>query len=111
MHEMCTLVDSNTQVSLQDDDRGLMNVFTGIVVTAEQTKDMLSFRQVGIQAYKQYISTRILQSPSHANTTLRCNQLLTMGTYLVTHNFTCEKVLFIKFKGLGSVTACFYLYV
>jgi len=58
----------------------LMNVFTGQVATAEQTKDMLSFRQVGIQAYKQYISTRILQSPSHTNTTLRRNKLLTMGS-------------------------------
>ena len=61
---MCTLIIGNKQFIIQDKNRGLLNVFTNQVATPEQAHDMLSFRQIGLQAYQQYITTRILHTSS-----------------------------------------------
>ena len=52
------------------------------MATPEQTVDMLSFRDiyVGLQAFRQYVNTRIIQRPSQANAPLRRQKLLTMST-------------------------------
>ena len=40
---MCGLMDSGKLVSVQDDNRGVVNVFSGQVATPEQSVDMMSF--------------------------------------------------------------------
>ena len=45
-------------------NRGLVNVFTGQKATPEQTKDMLTFHQIGDQSFQHYVKHRILQQPS-----------------------------------------------
>ena len=40
----------------------------------------MSFRQVGMMAYKQYITTRLLEMPSHINAPLRHQKLLIMSS-------------------------------
>ena len=46
--------------------------------TPEQSKDMLTFREIGMQANEQYVTHRILQSPS-LNAPVRRHRLLTMA--------------------------------
>ena len=41
IHEMCALVDSSKMMSPQEEDRGIMNAFTGQLATVEQTKDVV----------------------------------------------------------------------
>ena len=77
---MCTLIIGNKQFIIQDKNRGLLNVFTNQVATPEQAHDMLSFRQIGLQAYQQYITTRILHTSSAINAPLRRHRLLTMSS-------------------------------
>ena len=77
---MCSLITGNKQFITQDNNRGLLNVFTNQVATPEQAHDMLSFRQIGLQAYQQYITTRILHTSSVINAPLRCHRLLTMSS-------------------------------
>ena len=80
VQKMCALIMTNKLVSIQEENRGLLNVFTGYVATPEQTTDMLSFRQIGLEVFQQYINTRILQTPSCASAPLRRRKLLTMST-------------------------------
>ena len=80
IQKMCTLISSNELVSIQQENRGLLNVFTGQVTTPEQATDMLSFRCIGLEAFQQYINTWILQTPSCASAPVRCRKLLTMTT-------------------------------
>ena len=49
------------------------------MATLEQANDMLSFHQIGLQAFKQYITTRILQKSSLVNAPLRRHKLMTMS--------------------------------
>ena len=77
---MCGLIESSRLVSVQQENRGVVNVFSGQVATPEQSVDMMSFRQVGMVAYRQYITTRLLEMPSHINAPLRHQKLLTMST-------------------------------
>ena len=74
------IIDVNKLVSIQEGNRGLVNVLSGQVATPEQTVDMLSFRDTGIQAFRQYVTTRIIQRPSHTNAPIRHQKLLTMST-------------------------------
>ena len=55
-------------------------MFTGQVATPEQATDMLSFWCIGLEAFQQYINTRILQTPSCASAPVRRRKLLTMAT-------------------------------
>ena len=61
-------------------NRGLLNVFCALNATPEQLHDMLTFYEVGIQAFKQYITCYILQNPTSTNAPLRRHKLLTMAT-------------------------------
>ena len=77
---MCGLIESSKLVSVQQENRGVVNIFSGQVATPEQSVDMMTFRQVGIVAYKQYITTRLIEMPSHINAPLRRQKLLTMSS-------------------------------
>ena len=65
---------------MEQNSRGVVNVFSGQVATPEQSVDMMTFRETGIKAYRQYISTRLLEVPSHANAPLQRQKLLTMSS-------------------------------
>ena len=67
---MLNIVYPNKLVSIQEENRGRVNVFSGQVATPEQTVDMLSFRDIGLQTFRQYVNTRIIQRPSQANAPL-----------------------------------------
>ena len=58
--------------------RGVVNVFTGVAATPEQTHDLLNARSIGEQHYEYYISRHILQTPS-TTAPLRKAHLLTMA--------------------------------
>ena len=77
---MCALISFNELVSIQQENRGLLNVFTGQVATPEQARDMLSFRCIGLEGFQQYINTQILQTPSCTSAPVRRRKLLTMAT-------------------------------
>ena len=61
-------------------NRGMLNVFSAYKATPEQSHDMLTFYEVGMQAFKQYVACYILQNPTSTNATLRRHKLLTMAT-------------------------------
>ena len=77
--EMCALVVANNLFNVQSHGRELLNVFTGQLATHEQTCDMLSFRQVGEQAFQNYVKYHILQCPSSDKVPLRRHKLMTMA--------------------------------
>lgn len=60
-------------------NRGLVNTFTGQKALPEQSTDLLSFRQVGTQAFEQYVTHRLLNLPSPINALVRRRKLLTMA--------------------------------
>jgi len=84
IQKMCSLISTNKLFSVQEENRGLLNVFTGQFATPEQTTDMLSFQQIGLESFKQYVNTRILKTPSCASAPLRRRKLLTMGSFRTT---------------------------
>lgn len=59
-------------------NRGLVNIFSGLKATPEQTFDMMNFRQIGHTNFINYINHSILKIPS-TDTTVRQNKLLTMA--------------------------------
>ena len=61
-------------------NRGLLNVFIGQAATYQQSHDMLSFREIGKQAFEDYVLYRILMRTSPANAPIRCHKLVTMAT-------------------------------
>ena len=71
--------NKNMLIETIDSNRGLVNVFTGIIATAEQTQDLLDAREFGQRDYLQYVSHHILQTPSVANPPVRKRRLLTMA--------------------------------
>ena len=79
IQSMCLLINTNKLFATQQSNRGLSNIFTGQLATLEQTNDMLSFRDIGKQAFKQYINTRILHKPSSTSAPLRRHKLMTMS--------------------------------
>ena len=52
--------------------------FSGEKATLEQETDMLTFHQIGTQAYLDYVQHHILHQPSSVNAPLRRHRLLTM---------------------------------
>ena len=76
---MCSEIDTSKLVGIHE-TRTLVNVFSGQVATPEQTTDMLSFREIGVRAFKQYVETRIIRRSSSVNAPLRRQKLLTMST-------------------------------
>ena len=77
--QLCTIAIENNLFCIQPNNRELMNVFTGQLATHEQTCDMLSFRQIGEQAFQNYVKYHILQHPSSAKSPLRQHKLMTMA--------------------------------
>ena len=71
IQKMCALISFNELVSIQQENRRLLNVFTGQVATPKQATDMLSFRCIGLEAFQQYINTQILQTPSCTSAPVR----------------------------------------
>ena len=62
IRQVCSLVHSNHLLPPKlEYNRGLVNVFTGQKATPEQTKDMLTFHQIGDQSFQHYVKHRILQ--------------------------------------------------
>ena len=78
--EMCSLVESNKLLDVVQKNRGVVNVFIGQVATPEQSVDMMTFRETGIVAYRQYISTRLLEVPSYAKAPLQSQKLLAISS-------------------------------
>ena len=81
--QICAVVVANNLFSVQTNGRDLLNVFTGQQATHEQTCDMLSFRQVGEQAFRNYVKFHILQCPSSTKAPLRQHKLMTIVTTLL----------------------------
>ena len=78
--QMCNLVVTNGLFpNSQENDRGLLNVFSGQQATHEQTNDMLSFYEIGKTAYQNYVRYHILQNSS-VKVPLRQHKLMTMAT-------------------------------
>ena len=74
--KMCMELTTKRLLPLQlQSNRGIVNTFSGQKATPEQSKDMLTFREIGMQAY---VTHRILQSPS-LNAPVRRRRLLTMA--------------------------------
>lgn len=70
--------------------RGVVNVFTGVNATPEQTHDLLNARSIGEQHYRNYISHHILQTPS-TSAPLRKARLLTMAPPKMTKTKLSQK--------------------
>ena len=69
--KMCMEITIKRLLPLQlQSNRGIVNTFSSQKVTPEQSKDMLTFHEIGMQAYEQYVIHRILQSPSFFKKTL-----------------------------------------
>ena len=80
IQSMCSLINTNKLLSIQQSNRGVSNIFTGQLATLEQAHDTLSFCQTELQAFKHYITTRIPHKSSSTNAPLRCHKLMTMST-------------------------------
>jgi len=66
-------------VGVHQNNRELTNVFNGQVATPEQAADMMRFRDIGLEANKHYINTRLIHS-NMMNVPLRRQRLLTMSS-------------------------------
>ena len=75
---MCLLIQTNKLLCIQSTNRGTLNVFTGQKATQEQATDMLAFRDIGTQAFQDYVKHQILQQSCSTKPTLRRHKLLTM---------------------------------
>lgn len=68
IEENITMIDNiakrNMFSHLQENNRGLMNVFTGVVATPEQHHDMMNFREIGLEYFKHYVNYHLIKSPS-----------------------------------------------
>ena len=73
IQKMCSKIDANKLVSIQEENRGLMNVFSGQVATPEQTVDMLRIFQrhsiTGIQTVCQYQNNTKAKSSKRSTST------------------------------------------
>ena len=59
-------------------NRGLVNVFSGLKASPEQSHDLLNFREIGTTDLINYVNHRILKIPS-TNAPKRKNKLVTMA--------------------------------
>ena len=89
--QMCNLVVTKGLFPTNPhNDRGLLNVFTGQQATHEQTSDMLSFYQIGENAFQNYVKYHILQTSS-VKAPLRQHKLITMATTKVHKTHSTHK--------------------
>ncbi len=82
-------------------NRGLINAFSNIKATPEQSHDMLNFRKIGSCDLDNYINHFILKKPSTA-APVRKNKLLTMAPL----NKVTQKHINQKEKELKQITKC-----
>ena len=59
-------------------NRGLVNVFSGLKASPEQSHDLLNFREIGTTDLVNYVNHHILKIPS-TNAPKRKNKLVTMA--------------------------------
>ena len=59
-------------------NRGLVNTFSGVKATSEQRADLLNFREIGGKDLKNYVNHHVLNSPG-TNAPIRQHRLLTMA--------------------------------
>ena len=78
--QLCSVASEYQLFCVQPKNRQLLNVFTGQVATNEQACDMLSFRNIGEQAYQDYVKYHMLQYSTITKTNLRQHKLLTMAS-------------------------------
>ena len=75
--QLCSVASENQLFCVQPKNRQLLNIFTGQVATNKQACDILSFRQIGEQAYQGYVKYHMLQYFYHNKGQ---HKLLTMAT-------------------------------
>ena len=81
IRQMCAEIKKHKLFQLQQTtNRGIINVFTGQTATREQTSDMLSCRQIGMQSFQSFVQYHILKTSSTTTAPLRRNRILTMET-------------------------------
>ena len=68
---MRSLIKTHNLFKSNTTNRGLLNVFSGIQATNEQTHDLVNDRKMGHEDYLNYITHHILQCPSVANAPVR----------------------------------------
>lgn len=82
-------------------NRGLINIFSGVMASPEQCHDLLNFRKIGSNDLENYISHYLLKKPS-TNAPVRKNKLLTMAT----PKKVSKRLLSQKDKELKQVNKC-----
>ena len=70
----CQLLPSSLECN-----RGLLNPFTNVHATSEQSHDLLNYRDIGNEQFEQYVTHRIAQIPSTLQAPVRKKRLLTMS--------------------------------
>uniref|UniRef100_A0A1X7UL74 Uncharacterized protein n=2 Tax=Amphimedon queenslandica TaxID=400682 RepID=A0A1X7UL74_AMPQE len=63
-----------------ESNRGLFNPFSKVHATAEQSHDLLNYRDIGNRQFEQYVTHRIAQTPSTSQAPVRKKRLLTMSS-------------------------------
>lgn len=58
------------------ENRGIVNVFSGVLAQPEQQHGMLESYEIGTRQYYQYVSHRILRTPSNNKAPVRHKKLL-----------------------------------
>ena len=76
---MCKVIQKSSLFSIQTNNRGLINCFTGQKATPEQTHDMLNFHTIGAESFYQFVSHRVLMTPSTNSAPVRRKKLLPMS--------------------------------
>ena len=78
---MCAEIKKHQLLQLQlTTNQGIINVFTGQTASREQTSDMLSCRQIGMESFQSYVQYHILKTSSTIMAPVRRNKILTMET-------------------------------
>lgn len=100
--KMLEEIHSRGLFNSESENRGLINVFTGISANNLQTHDLLNFRDIGEREYNNFIKCRILRLSSSNEAPSKKHRLQTMdpGTKVG------KKVLMLKDKVNKQVTKC-----
>ena len=77
-------------------NRGLINIFSGVAATPEQSHDLLNFREIDISDVRHYINFYVLKKPS-IDAPIRKHKLLTMGSQKKSTKRSLDQ----KQRGLG----------
>ena len=85
------IIDQNLLPANVEYNRGLINVLTGQKATPKQASNKLTFCEIGVKAFQQYISHHILMQRSSASVPMRRCKLLTMETVKLTRQNFSQK--------------------